>query len=222
MAKKPKSEQQNAVKSRYNPQTEMLRVLSAEELARRSQQGCRESFAELVARFGNRLFHFLHHKTNNAQDAEDLVQDTFVKAYKNIHRYQDSWKFSTWLFTIAARLANSHFRRSHSLRMVEEIEAQNPEPGQILADHESRQGLWALARQLSVNQYLVLWLKYGQDMSIKDISLVSGKSQVNVKVLLYRARINLAKKLKMVTVENEATGHMSSNEILSFMKVEGA
>ncbi len=222
MAKEKRRGQQRAVGPRPDPQRHILQALSAEELARRSQRGCRESFAELVARFGNRLFQFLHHRTGNAHDAEDLVQDTFVKAYENIHRYRDSWKFSTWLFTIAARLANSRFRRARSFRMVGQIESGGLEPAQMVAEQETRQSLWALARDLSRNQYLALCLKYGQDMSIKEISQVLRKSQVNVRVLLYRARINLAKKLRNAAVEDEVTDKMSSRQTLSLMKVEGA
>ncbi len=222
MAKEPTKEQQNAVGKDSLPQCQILRDLSAEELARRSQQGCRESFAELVERYGIRLFKFLRYKTNNLQDAEDLVQEAFIRAYQNIHKYRSSWKFSTWLFTIAKRLAYSHFRRSRSFWTVEEIESGGLEPGQMVEEQETQQNLWALARDLSRNQYQALWLKYGQDMSIKEIAMVIRKSQVNVKVLLYRARINLAKRLQNVDVENEVQVHMSSKEILSFMKVEGA
>ena len=222
MAKEPTKEQQNTVGKDSLPQRQILRELSAEELARRSQQGCRESFAELVERYGIRLFKFLRYKTNNLQDAEDLVQESFVRAYENIHRYKDSWKFSTWLFTIATRLAISHFRRSRAFQAVGRIESSGPEPGQMVVEKETQQSLWALARDLSINQYQALWLKYGQDMSIKEIAMVLRKSQVNVKVLLYRARINLAKRLQNVDVENEVQVHTSSKEILSFMKVEGA
>ena len=222
MAKEPTKEQQNAVGKDSIPQPQNLRALSAEELARRAQKGCRESFAELVERYGIRLFRFLRYKTNNLQDAEDLVQESFVRAYLNIHQYRNSWKFSTWLFTIAARLAYSHFRRSRPFQPVDQIESSGPEPGQMVVDKEARQSLWALARGLSMNQYQTLWLKYGQDMSIKEIASVLRKSQVNVKVLLYRARINLAKKLQNVDVENEVQVNTSSKEILSYMKVEGA
>ena len=222
MAKEPTKGQQNTVGKDSLPQRQTLRALSAEELARRSQQGCRESFAELVERFGIRLFKFLRYKTNNLQDAEDLVQESFVRAYENIQRYRSSWKFSTWLFTIAARLAYSHFRRSRSFQTVGYFESSDPEPVQMVAEKETRQSLWALARCLSMNQYQALWLKYGQDMSIKEIAMVLRKSQVNVKVLLYRARINLAKRLQNVDVENEVQVNTSSKEILSFMKVEGA
>jgi len=222
MAKEPTKGQQNTVGKDSCPQRQILRALSAEELARRSQRGCRESFAELVERYGIRLFKFLRYKTNNLQDAEDLVQESFVRAYENIHRYRSSWKFSTWLFTIAARLAYSHFRRSRSFQTVGQIESSGPEPGQMVEEQETQQNLWTMAKDLSSNQYQALWLKYAQDMSIKEIARVMRKSQVNVKVLLYRARINLAKRLQNVDVENEVKVHTSSKEILSFMKVEGA
>jgi RNA polymerase sigma-70 factor (ECF subfamily) len=222
MAKKHKKGLPKAVRLGSDSEPNVLRELSAEELARRSQQGCQASFAELVERYGFRLFRFLRYKTDSLQDTEDLVQDTFVKAYENIHRYKDSWKFSTWLFTIAVRLAYSQFRRSRSFQTVAEIEAGDLEPGQMLAEKETQQNLWTLARDLSRNQYQALWLKYRQDMSIKEIALVLRKSQVNVKVLLYRARINLAKKLQKVSVDNDLAGQTFTKEILAFMKVEGA
>jgi RNA polymerase sigma-70 factor (ECF subfamily) len=222
MAKKQRKGNPDTVRPGSAPKPNVLRALSAEELARRAQQGCRESFAELVERYGIRLFKFLRYKTNNLQDAEDLVQEAFIRAYENIHRYKDSCKFSTWLFTIATRLAYSHFRRSRSFQTVGRIESSGPEPEQMVIDKETQQSLWTLARGLSMNQYQALWLKYGQDMSIKEIAMVIRKSQVNVKVLLYRARINLAKKLQNVDVENQVQVHTSSKEILSFMKVEGA
>jgi RNA polymerase sigma-70 factor (ECF subfamily) len=227
MAKKPTKGQQNnrqqSIESSGSiPQPDNLRALSAEELARRLQQGCRQSFAELVERYGISLFRFLRYKTNNFQDAEDLVQESFIRAYENIHRYNDSWKFSTWLFTIAARLASSHFRKSRSFQTVEDIGSPDSEPGRMVIEKEMRQGLWALARGLSMNQYQALWLKYGQDMSIKEIARVLRKSQVNVKVLLYRARINLAKRLQNVDVENQVQADTSSKQLLSLVKVEGA
>jgi RNA polymerase sigma-70 factor (ECF subfamily) len=222
MAKKQGKQDQNAVVPRSGPRPNILRSMSAEELARRSQQGCRASFAELIERYGIQLFKFLRYKTNSLHDAEDLVQDTFIKAYENIHRYRDSWKFSTWLFTIATRLANSHFRRARSFRPLSRIRAEDAEPGQTLVDEETRQNLWALAGDLSTSQYMALWLKYGQDMPIKEIAKVMRKSQVNIKVLLYRARLNLAKRLQNMAVENETADQKSPKEALYLMKVEGA
>ena len=222
MAKKTRDGQPGTVGPGSDPQPCTLRALSAEELACRAQQGCEPYFAELAERYGVRLFHFLHHKTGNVQDAEDLVQDTFVKAYQNIHRYRCSWKFSTWLFTIARRLASSHYRSLRRSQTVADVESGSPEPGEIVTQEEARQNLWAMARGLSSNQYQALWLKYAEDMSIKEIALVMRKSQVNVKVILYRARVNLAERLLNAAAEDEAADQISPKEALSFMKVEGA
>ena len=221
MGKKEPTARPGTIKHGSGPQRTELQALSPEELAGRSQQGCQESFAELVERYGARLLQFLHYKTNNEHDAEDLVQDTFVKAYVNIHRYRNSWKFSTWLFTIAARLAASRYRSIARGRAVGQTQSGDFEPADVVVQQETRQNLWVMARALSKNQYQALWLRYAEDMSIKEISHILRKSQVNVKVLLYRARVNLAERLRNMAAENGLTNQVSPKEAISYMKVEG-
>jgi RNA polymerase sigma-70 factor (ECF subfamily) len=227
MGKEEAGEHPDAVKQLCDPWG-ALRTLSAEELALRSQQGCQKSFAELVERYGVRLYQFLHNKTDNVQDAEDLVQDTVVRAYRNIHRYRDSWKFSTWLFTIAARLASSRYRSLQRRQTMAEVESAPAErlcrvgPADAAAQQEKQEGLWAVAKGLSRNQYEALWLRYAEDMSIKEIAKVLRKTQVSVRVLLYRARMNLAERLRNMAAEEEAVDRASQNEKLPIMKVEGA
>jgi RNA polymerase sigma-70 factor (ECF subfamily) len=176
----------------------------------------------LVERFGERLYRFLSHKTENVQDAEDLVQDTLIKAYRNIHRYRNSNKFSTWLFTIARRLASSHYRGLRRSQRIVDLESQSPEPADVMAEQEEQQSLWAAARDLSRSQYQALRLRYAEDMSIKEIAQVLRKTQVSVKVLLYRARVNLGQRLADMAAEDKRADEVSSKETLSFMKVEGA
>ncbi|MFC1781399.1 RNA polymerase sigma factor [Planctomycetota bacterium] len=173
-----------------------------EELALYAQKGCRESFAELVRRFGGRLLVFMQHKTGNLHDAEDLVQDTFVKAYRYIQSYQSSFKFSTWLFTIARSLTVDYYHRQKTLRIVEVNPACQSSP-YLSAEEQLPKSIWALADKLTRNQYQALWLKYSENMSIKEISRIMGKSQVNVKVLLYRARKNMAEQLKNSAMYDE-------------------
>jgi RNA polymerase sigma-70 factor (ECF subfamily) len=229
MGKKEASNQQSVVKLSYNRQTQ-LQILSAEELALRSQQGCQECFEELVERYNVRLYQFLRNKIAGIQDAEDLVQDTFVKAYQNIHRYRTSWKFSTWLFTIGSRLANSYHRKFLRRQAVAGIEAKNVKPVDTTVQQETFDGLWVIARSLSKDQYQSLWLKYAEDMSIKEIAKVLKKTQVGVKVLLYRARTNLAQRLRNIAAEpvrhpcggNETAAQSLPKEQLHIVKVEGA
>lgn len=173
---------------------ETLGNLSDEELARQAKQGCRASFAELVRRFAPRLQVFLCQRTADHHDAEDLVQETFVKAWQNIGRYRESYRFSTWLFTIGARLAVSHHRRKCVRLRPVPAPQERAEPAETVDERQRSDDLWTLARGLSELQYRVLWLKYGQEMSVKEIARTMRRSQVSVKVSLYRARVNLLKR----------------------------
>lgn len=202
-------------------QEAVLRALNAEELARRSQQGCRDSFAELVERFGVRLLRFLRRQTNSLQDAEDLVQDTFVRAYANIATYRTTYKFSTWLFTIARHLACSRLRRQRRTVHLLEAKAASAEPREQLVRKQMSKRLWDAAATLTESQYQVLWLKYAEDMPIREIAEVLGKSRVNVKVTLCRARVRLAEKLQNMAAKETPGSSPSSKETLAFMKVEG-
>jgi len=200
-----------------------LKALSSEELAWRSREGCRASFGQLVERYSPRLLYFLSCRTINVQEAEDLVQDTFVRAFENIHRYRKTWKFSTWLFTIAARLATSNYRRKKTAGELSKAGSNEPTcPRTILLRREQRHSLWAQAMELSENQYQVLWLKYAEDMSVKEIAKVMGKSQISVKVLLYRARTDLAELLQDKEAEKDNVDKVNPESQVHKMKTEGA
>jgi len=199
-----------------------LKSSSSEELAWRSKEGCQASFAQLVERYAPRLLCFLSRRTGNVHDAEDLVQDTFVRAFENIHRYRRTWRFSTWLFTIAARLATSHYRKTQTARGVPKIGSNAACPSTILSQREQRQSLWSQAMELSESQYQALWLKYAEDMSIKDIARVMGKSQISVKVLLYRARTGLAQRIQDKKAKEDAEYTNRTTRELHEIKTEGA
>jgi RNA polymerase sigma-70 factor (ECF subfamily) len=81
---------------------------------------------------------------------------------------------------------------------------QQPRSVEPADGHEQGEDLWLLAQDLSENQYRALWLKYGEEMSIKEIARTMRRSQVNVKVLLHRARSNLLKRWN--EEHDEATG----------------
>ena len=194
--------------------------LTAEQLALRAKQGCRKSFSELVERFSARLVRFLQRKTANVQNAEDLVQETFVRAWQNIARYKPRWRFSTWLYTIGYRLACNH-RADLPIESAEMTRLCAAQPTDVIAENrETSRILWGTAAQLPQKQYEALWLKYAEDMSIKEIAKVMGKSQVNVKVILYRARTGLAKRLESDIAEINGTNADANNNLL-FGKAEG-
>ena len=174
--------------------------LSSEELACHTQAGSSACFEELVTRFEGRLLHFLAQRSRNVHEAEDLLQETFARAYHKIEKYDSRWRFSTWLFTIAARLACNQRRKPsrQSLEDVHLLPAEGDDPLTIVARQEEKNNLWTLAAELlNENQYTALWLQYAQGMSVKEVSKVMGKTQTNVKVLLFRGRFALARNLRI-------------------------
>ena len=175
-----------------------LASTSNEELACRAQQGCTASVEQLLRRFQTPVLHFLRHRGLTA-DAEDLVQETFLRAYKNLHRYNPRWKFSAWLFTIARRTSINYYRRARPTAndaAISETAASDPEPTDALVAAEDRRRLWDLAAEvLSEEQRTALWLHYVEDMPLGGIGLVLGRSRASVKVLLFRARRKLLPRL---------------------------
>ena len=78
------------------PESSTPTLPSDEELVARAQQGCAESFEELVRRYQVPLVHFLRRR-GDADEAEDVAQEAFLRAYENLARYRPRWRFSTWL-----------------------------------------------------------------------------------------------------------------------------
>jgi RNA polymerase sigma-70 factor (ECF subfamily) len=177
--------------------------LGIPELVGRARDGSLPCFAELVKRFEGRLFNFLLRRTQNTQDAEDLVQDTFVRAWQRIDQYNARWQFSTWLYTIAHRLAIAHRqrqRRQARTACLDHVPSES-DPARPAADREQCRHIWALADQvLPETQRAALWLRYAEGLGTSEIARVLGKSRVGVRVMLFRARETLAANLRSAPI----------------------
>jgi len=167
---------------------------SDEELACRAQQGCVTSFEQLLRRFQTPMLHFLRH-CGAADNAEDLAQDTFLRAYENLHRYDRRRPFSAWLFTIARRANINHHRRvrpESDTAALDALVAATPVPLDVLVAAEDRRRLWDMAAAvLSEEQLTALWLRYAEEMPIDGIAMVLERSLGSVKIMLFRARKRL-------------------------------
>src|SRR5919206_4019563 len=94
-------------------------------LVRAAKAGDISAFEQLVHRYDRKIFRIAQHITQNAEDAEDVVQDAFLKAYQNLERFQENSKFYTWLVRIAVNEALMKLRRRRTGKLVsldEEIE----------------------------------------------------------------------------------------------------
>ncbi len=180
-------------------------IATEEELVRAAQNGCTDSFRELVGRFGSRLTAFLHRRTGCTQDAEDLTQETLIRAYRNLESYRNHCRFSTWIYTIASNLAVSHLRKRRTTVPVDDTDfVCDFDPSMPLQEAERRKRIWDLARTLPKNQAEALELRYLEDMAVEDIARVMNKTRIHVKVLLHRARMNMAAKLQELPDETSS------------------
>ena len=172
-------------------------AISDEKLAAESAAGSEACFEELVRRFAPRLFRYLRPKTASAEEAEDLVQETFRKAFQNIARFDAGYRFSTWLYTIAHRQAISFFRarRVSSAAPTEAVD-ESSGPEDLLVRREEVRYFWSLARRLPRQQYQAFWLRYAEDLSVAEIARVMKRPAAHVRVMLHRGRLKLAAAFK--------------------------
>ncbi len=183
---------------------EPLEGRSSEELAQGAQAGSRACFGELVTRHERALRGFLFQRTRSKEDAEELAQESFLRAWRKIDTYRGEWKFSTWLFALARRVAATRIRRpSHANDVrraaddetIEEIGV-DVDPGLSLGVEEEHRRIWDLAaRLLTEEQRSALWLRYAEDQSIEEIGAVLGRRPVAVRAVLFRGRETLARYL---------------------------
>ena len=155
------------------------------------------SFEELMRRFQAPVLHFLRHRGGTA-DAEDLLQETFIRVYTGLGRYRGPWRFATWLFTIARRVSINHHRRTRAAparydgEAIHEAVSADLGPAETAARGDGRRYLWARAAEvLSEAQWTALWLHYVEDMPTRQVAAVLGCSRVAVKTMIFRARKKL-------------------------------
>jgi len=175
---------------------------SVEDLVRRARAGSSDAFHELVERYESPLFNFLLRRTSRAEDAEEIAQDAFVRAWQKLASYDERWSFSTWLFTLARRLAATRGRFARSSIDASDVLDGVPvdaDPGRDLASTEERANLWAIVdRVLDEDQRSALWLRYAEDRTMSEIGAILGRSTVAVRVMLFRARARLVRHLEPV------------------------
>jgi len=166
-----------------------------EQLAGRAQQGCAASFAELVRRFQVPLVHFLRRRAACQADAEDLAQETLIRVYEKLAYYRPVAPFATWLFTVAHRVSLNYRRRAGRVpdaAALEQARLAPAPPEQLMEQKETRQRLWdVVASRLPADQVTALWLYYVEDMPVRQIAAVLGRSEAAVKTALCRARKRL-------------------------------
>ncbi len=93
-------------------------ILDDKTLMRLTAEGDQNAFSKLVTKYKNRLYNFIFRMIPEQQEAEDILQETFLRAYKERKRYRPDYAFSTWLYTIAANLVRSEYRKRRRWKFI--------------------------------------------------------------------------------------------------------
>jgi len=158
------------------------------EIVARVLKGDRQAYALLVEEYKSPIYNLAYRMTGNLEDADDLTQETFIRAYQYLWRYDPRKKFFTWLYTIAFNLIKNHFKKNKKEKFSEELGAslladKNPSPeAKLIADQEISSHLLLLEEELSA----LLIMKYQQELSFEKIAEITGKSLSAVKMRIYR------------------------------------
>jgi RNA polymerase sigma-70 factor, ECF subfamily len=165
------------------------------DVVRAAAGGDARAFEQLVQMHHRRVFYYLCNMVRHRQDAEDLTQQTFLKAFQHLGTFDCARPLINWLLTIARRTALNHFRDHKKWEhMPSDMVSDTPSPARQLEGQDHAENLWARARRLlAPREYEVLWLRFSEEMSTKETARIMDLTQIHVKVLVHRARQQLLK-----------------------------
>ncbi|ASS68252.1 RNA polymerase sigma factor SigW [Paenibacillus sp. RU4T] len=178
-------------------------------LIRLALKGDQRAFADLVGMYQDKLYHLAYRMLYNRQEAEDAVQETFLRVFRNMERYDESMKFSTWIYRITTNLAIDRLRRRKpGFSLDAEVpehdgldgysmfasEDASPEDEVLLS--ETQRIIRAAIETLPPKYKSVMVLRYLEDLSLQEISDVLDMPVTTIKTRVHRGREFLRKKLE--------------------------
>jgi len=170
---------------------------SDEALFRRVQAGKRDAFAALVERYQRRAFGVALRILGRRQDAEDAVQQAFLRLYEARGQYDPKWRLSTWFYRILTNTCVDDLRRRRPLIPLEEWDGSSVErPDHTLERSEREQLLQSALATIPSEARTVLTLYYGDGRSYQEIGAIRGVSVNTVKTHLRRGRLALRRALR--------------------------
>lgn len=199
------------------------------ELIHRAQRGDAAAFDRLVDAYGHRITGFLHRMTGARQDAEDLVQEVFLRLVRTMGNYRHDGRFEAWIFRIAANLARDRVRRAQRAPKFVAIKtgggaeagdasepgsldtiAGSSEPADAAMDRdEQTRALHAALAMLPETEREVMMLRHFSQMSFKEIAEMAG---VPLGTALARAHRGL-KRLREIMTAGDAAGDRARRRI---------
>jgi RNA polymerase sigma-70 factor (ECF subfamily) len=183
------------------------------ELVASARAGSPTAFAALVEIYQNPIYHMCYRMLGDPGEAEDAAQEAFLRAYSQLHRYDPSRSFKTWLFAIASHHCIDRLRRRRVtwLGIDEEpvtthpaLFESRPGPEQMAMRREEEAAVQGALNELAPRDRSAVVMRYWYDMSYEEIAHVTGSTASAVKSRLHRARVCLAGVLRAVEGHSRA------------------
>jgi RNA polymerase sigma-70 factor, ECF subfamily len=175
------------------------------------KKGDQEAFEGIVDLFKDKIYRHCYRMVGNGHEAEDLAQETFLRAYRNISKYNNEFKFSTWIFRIATNLCIDRLRKkkpdyyldaevpgTDGATMYSQLSSDEPLPEQIVTENERWHELQEEIMKLPEKYRTAIVLKYVEDLSLEEISQIMDIPVPTVKTRIHRGREALKKVFQMV------------------------
>jgi RNA polymerase sigma-70 factor (ECF subfamily) len=177
-------------------------------IVRRCLAGDEKAYRELVERYQAQIHALAMRMVRRTEDAQDLTQETFVRMFRALDRYDPARPFAAWLYTIATRLCIDHIRRNRAKLMplvrreigsdeeqTIELEDPGPRPDDLAARSEEEQRTAALVDSLPPHYRIVVVLRHQQDLSYEEIAEALHLPLGTVKARIHRARALLKERM---------------------------
>jgi len=175
-----------------------MSTLSDIEIIESVKKGNQPDFAVLVDRYKNKGFSLAVSIVKNEMEAEEIIQDCFMKVYKSIKKFRGDSKFSTWFYRIVyntslTKIKNKKRKIEENMTSIDDILTLQSENRIEINKNDLSKTLETIVEKLPKNYSTVINLFYLEELSCEDISKVMDISLNNVKVMLHRARTELRK-----------------------------
>lgn len=171
------------------------------QLIKRIRGGDGSLFAVIVERYKVQVFNLMYRYSNSVDEASDLTQDVFCKAYEKLDRYKQKTSFFSWLYTMALNHVRDWSRKqrrsTHKLHLyAHQTEATGATPESTIELHQDVEQLQQALAQLPDDRREMVILRYRHDCSIRDLADIFRLSESAVKMRLKRALAELGQKLE--------------------------
>jgi len=170
------------------------------ELVSLASAGDKNAFASLYERYLDPLFRYFYYRVGHRQDAEDLTEQVFLKAWQNIANYKSrGTPFSAWLYRIAHNLLVDYHRTRHETEELDDslkIEDDTASPDELLVRREEARELASALVQLSPVEQSVVVLRLIQGLDHRTVASIIGKSETATRSIQSRALARLARILE--------------------------